>query len=170
MISSPTEIGKHAGGFWTAASTTVVCAIVLLVLVVLFYRINGRRYEQRRRLLRERYQHVYRVLSIPENPDNIKLPPGAHIQIGDYGWEAEARNHGDGLIYLQGLSEKWQVVWYAAFRPDQVEKVAPKPRSQYDWDYSWCTRPPPCEFPIQTRQTSDWGLPDVWGWNGPKRK
>jgi len=106
---------------------------------------------------------------MPTDESTIKKPKDSEIKVGDYGWQAEPIRN-DGLIYLQGLTAEWQVVWYAGFHPEQIESVGPKPRSQYDWDYSWARRAPPCPFPVQERKTNTMGLPDVWGWNGPKRK
>ncbi len=52
--------------------------------------------------------------------------------MGDYGWEAQPLRK-NNLIYLQGLTEEWLVVWLAGFRPDEIEYVGLKPLSQYDW-------------------------------------
>jgi hypothetical protein len=54
----------------------------------------------------------------------------ASISAGDYGWEAE-NIHGDNLIYLQGLNDDWNVVWYAGFCRQQLEYVCEKPENQY---------------------------------------
>jgi hypothetical protein len=110
------------------------------------------------------------VIGLPSDGTNVKKPQGAEIKIGDYGWEAEPPKGKEDLIFLQGLTAKWQVVWYAGFRSDQIESTGSKPRSQYDWDYSWLRNAPPCPFPVQERETPSWGMPDTWGWNGPKRK
>jgi len=88
-------------------------------------------------------------------------PEGAEIQIGDYGWDARP-NRRNGLIHLQGLTERWQVVWHAGFRPDQIQRIAAKPASQYDyWIPYWAKRPPPppCPFPVRMRNTPTMGLP-----------
>lgn len=148
----------------------ILSGVVCIAAVILLYRFSGRRHAQRQRELRDKYRGIYRVLILPKDERNIKKPQGAEIKVGDYGWEAEPPNCQDGLIYLQGLTDKWRVVWYAGFRPDQIESVGPKSRSQYDWDYSWTRKSPPCPFPVQERETTSMGLPDVSGWNGPKRK
>lgn len=156
-------------GIWAGIGVGVLAAVTCMTAVILFYRASGRRHEKRRRELREKYLEIYRVVSIPEE-GNITKQQGAEIKVSDYGWEAEPQDCRDGFIYLQGLTDKWQVVLYAGFRPDQIEKIGLKPRSQYDWDYSWLGNAPPCPFPIQKRETASMGLPDVWGWNGSKRK
>jgi hypothetical protein len=74
-----------------------------------------------------------------------------------------------GLIYLQGLTDEWGLVWRAGFRPDQVEFVGPKPVSQYDWKdfeydgpkptacYHWQYGKPrqSCPFPVQKKVKHD---------------
>jgi hypothetical protein len=99
-------------------------------------------------------------VAIPLDAKNIIKPADAEIRVGDFGWEA-APIRNDGLIYLQGLTSGWRVVWHAGFRPEQVERVGPKPSSQYDyWAPYWAKPSPPiCPFPVQERETSDMGLP-----------
>ncbi len=157
-------------GFWPGIGAGILSAAACITVVVLFYRASGRQQEKRRRELREKYRTVYRVVALPSDESNIKKPQGAEIKVGDYGWEAEPPKGKEGLIFLQGLTAKWQVVWYAGFRSDQIESTGSKPQSQYDWGYSWLRNAPPCPFPVQERATPSWGLPDTWGWNGPKRK
>lgn len=172
LIGVPIFAGKlvtQKFGLKSGIASGILSGIPCLTAVILFYRISGRRYEQRKHELREKYQNVYRVISLPTGETNIKKSPGAEIRIGDYGWQAEPPRD-DGLIYLQGLTSKWRVVWYGGFRSDQIEKVAPKPLSQYDWNYSWMQSPPECPYPVQERPTTNMGLPNVYGWNGPKRK
>jgi membrane protein implicated in regulation of membrane protease activity len=155
-------------GVWAGIGAGVLTAVICVTAVILFYRATGRQHEQRRRELREKYRGIYRVISVPADAKNIKGAQFAEIKIGDYGWEAELPKGKDDLIYLQGLTDKWQVVWYAGFRLDQIERVGEKPRSQYDWDYSWYGGAPPCPYPVQKRKTTNMGLPDAWGWNGPR--
>lgn len=69
---------------------------------------------------------------MPAAQMSIIKPQGAEIRIGDYGWEA-GPDPGDGLIYLQGLAPDWTVVWHTGFSRDEVERVAEKPTSQYDY-------------------------------------
>jgi hypothetical protein len=135
----------------------LLAGILCVTAAVLFYRARWRKNAQRRRELREKYRGIYRVVELPPHESSIKKPEGAEIKIGDYGWEA-APLRDDGLTYLQGLSPQWRVVWYAGFQPDQIENVALKPRSQYDWDYTWMSNPPECPFPVQPRETPDMGL------------
>jgi hypothetical protein len=103
-----------------------------------------------KRRLRKKYKLIYRVISVPSDHQFMLKAVGASIEIGDYGWEAEPI-YKDGLIYLHGLNPRWQVVWYAGFRPDQVEVVGPKPRSQYYSinPYANVDKIPQCPFPVQ---------------------
>ena len=102
------------------------------------------------RRLRKKYKLIYRVISVPSGHQFAIKAAGASIEIGDYGWEAEPIDL-DGLIYLHGLNPRWQVVWYAGFRPDQVEVVGPKPRSQYNIFPDWVNpeKVPQCPFPVK---------------------
>lgn len=148
-------------GLWSGIGAGILSAGLCALAIVFLYRIFGRRHEELRREVREKYRGIYRVLAIPVDAHLVCKPPGAEIVVGDYGWEAESLNSADGLIYLQGLTDGWHVVWYAGFRPDQLTSVGLKPRSQYDWSYSWTIKPPPCPFPIQERETPSMGLPNV---------
>ena len=126
--------------------------------VFLYYYRSGISEGRRRRSIREKYHYIYRVIEAPPQNSKIKKHSTAVILIGDYGWEAPSLAN-DGLIYLQGLTSKWGIVWYAGFHPDQIEKVGLKPQSQYDWKYTWSYNTPPCPYPIVERETSDLGLP-----------
>lgn len=155
------EVGKYVGdrhGTGAGVVAGCVAGVGCTIVVAIFYWVTGRRDERRRAELREKYRWIYRVVEVPRDVQKMIRAEGAEIRVGDYGWEAEPLE-ADGLIYLQGLTDRWRVVWYAGFRPDQVERVCEKPRSQYDWDYSWVTNPPQCPFPIQPRETADMGLP-----------
>lgn len=146
-----------AAGIGGAFLAIVVCVLI----VIQFYRWSGRRDKRRLQELREKYQNIYLVKSLPPDDGNARLAEDAEIQVGDFGWEA-APLRGDGLIYLQGLTAEWHVVWHAGFRPDQIEKVATKPASQYDyWRPYWSKSPPPpsCPFPIHARATATMGRP-----------
>ena len=150
-------VAKHYG-LWAGVIAGLAAAIVCAACVLLFYRDRWHRMAQRRREWEKKYSGIYRVLVLPNASAIIKKPQDAEIKIGDYGWEAiPLRN--DGLIYLQGLTSKWRVVWYAGFRPEQVEKITVKPRSQYDWDQTWVKNPPPCPFSILERETTSMGFP-----------
>lgn len=118
------------------------------------------RYQEQLRVLSTNYPSIFQIKEIPSDTSQLLIAEGAKIEIGDYGWEAEPL-HDDGLIYLHGLNEKWGVVWYRGFRPNQIEKVGPKPRTQYLLPESWYRGGPdafPCPFPIQS-QTADLGMP-----------
>ena len=145
--------GMSAGIIAGLASAIGCVGVVILVFRKIQHQLNRRRIE-----LREKYKRIYRVLALPTGETTVKKPEGAEIKIGDYGWEALPLRE-DGLIYLQGLNSKWRVVWYAGFQHDQIENVTLKPQSQYDWNYTWIQRPPPCPFPVQERETTTMGFP-----------
>jgi hypothetical protein len=161
-----THFGKPAGivaGFLSGgASLSVVSAWSFC---------SYRSFQNELRLLSAKYPWVYRVTALPTDTSSLWTAEGASnlwtaegakiIEVGDYGWEAEPI-HDDGLTYLQGLTEKWGVVWYAGFRSDQIERVGRKPRSQYYLPASWYHAGPeafPCPFPVQSHQTTDLGMP-----------
>jgi hypothetical protein len=139
----------------------VLAATVCVVVVVELYRRSRRRDARRLKELREKYRAIYRVIAPPAEDNAVIKPEGAEIRVGDYGWEAGPLQK-DGLVYLQGLTVAWRVVWHAGFRPDQIEKVGWKPASQYDhWVPYWAKgdSPPPCPFPVLARETPTMGLP-----------
>jgi hypothetical protein len=149
------KYGKHMG-----ALAGIGAALVAICLVILFYRWSWWHDEQQLTKLREQYRTIYRVKALPTHPESVVKPDGAEIRIGDYGWDARPSRR-DGLVHLQGLTPRWQVVWHAGFLPDQIEKVTDKPASQYDqWRPEWVKKtPPPCPFPVQERSTPTMGLP-----------
>ncbi|HWQ92990.1 MAG TPA: hypothetical protein VN673_15035 [Clostridia bacterium] len=163
VLSVSIETGKYVGDkHGTGAGIVAGCisAVLCTIVVVILYLAARRRDERRRRELREKYRDVYRVVALPADANIMQKPQGAEIRVGDYGWEAEPLRD-DGLLYLQGLTAEWRVVWYAGFRPDQIERVDEKPQSQYNWNYSWVKSPTICPFPIQARKTPDRGFPLV---------
>jgi len=150
----------------TGVTSGLLAVPVCILLVVFFYRQTWRREERLRRELREKYRAIYRVTALPTEPRSIVKPVGAEIIVGDYGWEARPMRR-DGLIHLQGLTTTWKVVWHAGFHRDQLENVAIKPGSQYDyWVPYWAitSPPPPCPFPVQERNTPTMGLPHFSGY------
>ena len=154
------SVAKQYGvgvGIGAGFITIMVCVFI----VVQFYRWSWRKNARRLQELSEKYQTIYRVKDLPSDEKNIRKAADAEIKIGDYGWEAGPLGK-DGLIYLQGLTPEWHVVWHAGFRPEQIEREATKPASQYDrWRPYWAKvpPPPPCPFPILARQTATMGLP-----------
>jgi len=132
------------------AVLTAVVSLVILFLVVIIGKTQMRRINRR---LRENYRSIYRVASTPSDNQFILKAEGSLIEVGDYGWEAEPV-YQDGLIYLHGLNPQWQVVWYAGFRPEQVEVVGPKPKSHYNIFPYWVDvkKIPQCPFPAQKYQ------------------
>jgi len=164
MVALTAIAGKSVAvryGTWAGIGAGFIAALGSLCLVVLFYRWSWRCDRQRLTELREKYHGIYRVIKMPAAQMSIIKPQGAEIRIGDYGWEA-GPDRGDGLIYLQGLAPDWTVVWHTGFSRDEVERVAEKPTSQYDyWAPYWAKSPlpPPCPFPIAERETMTWGRP-----------
>jgi hypothetical protein len=127
--------------------------------------------EWRRAEMREAYRGIYRIKG---EPSSKWCWLKENIRVGDYAWERPPWHDGD-LIYLHGLQEQWGVVWMAGFRPEDVEFVATKPVSEYDWrDFDYEGRKPvapynwgiskaksPCPFPVDTqnRRGFKWRFP-----------
>lgn len=159
VIGVPLGIGMNAakaGGILIGIGTWILSMLVCLAAVAIFQIVLQRSSRRRRRKLRTKYPGVYRVLVVPDDKTCIRKPEGAAIRVGDYGWEAVPFRK-DELIYLQGLTEDWLVVWYAGFGLEQVEYVGPKSRSQYDWSDEWPKIP--CPFPVSRRETTAMGPP-----------
>lgn len=138
---------SHAFGFWPGVGAVILAEGTCIAILSLVWRILNRRDLLRRGKLRENYRGIYRVLGVPTDRRNVRKPERAEIRLGDYGWEAEPVRQ-NGLIYLQGLSKEWYVVWWAGFAPYQIEYVAPKPISQYDWP-QFIREKTQCPFPVQ---------------------
>ena len=144
-----------------AFMASVLAVLASSGMVILFYKWMWSRDKRQLRQLREKYRNIYRVKELPTEIKSVIKPADAEIQIGDFGWEAIPSRR-DGLIHLQGLTLRWQVVWHAGFLPNQIEQVAIKPASQYDyWIPYWskCPAPSPCPYPVRERNTSTMGLP-----------
>ncbi len=155
------EFVAHKLGRWTGIGAGALTLIICVSGVVLFYRWSWKRDRKRLQELKEKYRGIYRVIALPSNQKILAKPDGAEIKIGDYGWEAGPINK-DGLIYLQGLTVEWTVVWHAGFRPDEIEWITEKPSSQYDyWFPYWAKSPPlpPCPYPVIKRATPTMGRP-----------
>ncbi len=155
------ESVTRKAGRWSGIGAGAVALFICLGAVALFYRWSWKRDRTRLEELREKYRGIYRLLALPSDQKIVAKPEGAEIKIGDCGWEAGPASK-DGLIYLQGLTAEWTVVWHAGFRPDQIEWVAEKPSSQYDyWVPYWAKSPPPppCPFPVIERATLTLGRP-----------
>jgi hypothetical protein len=141
MLSSSTNIQ-------VISEASILVAATSILVLVLISRIVGRSQKKLERQLSEKYRHIYRVKSLPSESSCILQADGASIKIGDYGWEAEPIRN-DHLTYLHGLNDKWQVVWYAGFRPEEIEIIGPKPRSQYYAFPYWMNENiPPCPYPV----------------------
>ena len=164
MVAVAAIAGKSAAiryGTWAGIGAGFIAALISVCLVALFYRWSWQRDRRRLQELREKYRGIYRVLKVPAAQMSIIKPQGAEVRIGDYGWEA-GPERSDGLIYLQGLAPDWTVVWHIGFRSDEIERVAEKPSSQYEyWAPYWAKPPPPppCPYPVAERETMTWGRP-----------
>jgi len=155
------ESVAHRFGRWTGIGAGAVTLIICVMGVVLFYRWSWKRDRRRLQELREKYRGIYRVIALPSDQKIVAKPDGAEIKIGDCGGEAGPVSK-DGLIYLQGLTVEWTVVWHAGFRRDQIEWITEKPSSQYDyWVPYWAKSPPPppCPYPVIERATLTMGRP-----------
>lgn len=152
------QIALPRFGFRSAVEAAVISAIVSVNLVIVFYKASSRQFEKEQRELLKKYPDVYRVSYLPQDSSSVLKDEWTIIAVGDYGWEAEPI-HKDGLRYLHGLTKEWQVAWYAGFREDQIERIGPKPRSQYHLPYSYNCNPPPCPFPITTLPEATLGMP-----------
>jgi hypothetical protein len=164
IIAVTSVIGKSVAsqyGIWAGIGAGAVVAFGCAHIVALFYRWAWRRDARRLQELREKYRVIYRVTAPPTDRSGVVMPKGAEIRVGDYGWEAGPIRK-DGLIYLQGLTPDWRLVWHAGFRADQIERIATKPSSQYDYWAPYWAKPkprPPCPFPVLDRDTPTMGLP-----------
>lgn len=146
---------------WLKIGTAMAAGTGSVIVVSLFYRWVDQRTAKAMAEAQKNDRLIYRVVTTPTNPHVIVLPQGAEIQVGDYGWEAGS-NRGDGRIYLQGLTADWEVVWHAGLAPNEIERVGPKPRSQYEaWHPYWQDPPdlPACPFPVLNRATATAGRP-----------
>jgi hypothetical protein len=70
------------------------------------------------------YNSIYRVLVPPAEPRWVCT--GCRISVGDYGWDTDLHPE-NGLIHLTGYARDWKTIWYADFKPHEVEYVGPKP-------------------------------------------
>lgn len=137
-------------GGWSGVVASLVSFVASLLAVVGFYWLAERLRDWEIDCLLAKYPYVYRVKVPPTDMHSIVKPDGNDITVGDYGWEAEPI-HDNGLIYLQGLREDWQVAWYAGFQLDQIERVGAKPRLQYYLPYTHISgvKPPKCPFTVR---------------------
>jgi hypothetical protein len=155
------ESVKSSYGVWWGIGAGLLVGVLSVIFVYNIYRLSWRRSERILAELRDKYTWIYQVKTVPSDPKVIIMPEGAEIRIGDFGWEAGPIRD-DGLVYLQGLTPEWTVVWHVGFRPDEIEKVVEKPDSQYDfWRPYWVDPAllPPCPFPVVERKTMTIGHP-----------
>ncbi|RMD67020.1 hypothetical protein D6833_00770 [Candidatus Parcubacteria bacterium] len=152
---------RNVFGNWGAGlAAGAIAAAAACVIVKECYRWSNRIAEREMRELSERFPRIFRVLVVPRGLPCV-MARAAEIRVGDYGWEAEPI-YDDGLIYLHGLTEEWKVAWYAGFRPEHIEVVGEKPRSQYFLPYSWIcngAEAPRCPFPVQHSAEETLGFP-----------
>jgi hypothetical protein len=134
-------VAKYFGA-WTGVAAGIAAVIGFLAIMHFLGRISYRRHQRK---MREKYRRIFRVLDLPADEKSVIKPKGAEVRVGDYGWESGPIRKND-LIYLTGFDDRWRMIWWAGFRPDQIEHVGPKPLSQYDKPKT------PCPFPVQPRQ------------------
>lgn len=151
---------RRVGGWANTTAGLVALAIFLLYLRWL-WRTFDRWLEEDLTHLRAHCTGLYRVLGRPANTRDFYIPNGVKVCKGDYAWEAPPFRN-DGLIYLEGLTEDWGLLWKAGFHPADVERVCEKPVSQYDWrdfeypglrpgyGHQWkeCKPVKPCPYPV----------------------
>jgi hypothetical protein len=149
VISVPLLVGDQLTqsfglgvGITAGLVTGAICCLISFAWYYMLYRIGCNRRDKFRVI----YKNVYRVAALP-HASKIIVAKGEEIQIGDYGWEAAPLKK-DGLIYLQGLTENWRVVWHAGFQENQIELVRSKPCSQYDWWEIVHDEKRLCPFPV----------------------
>jgi prepilin-type N-terminal cleavage/methylation domain-containing protein len=124
-------------GLWWGIGAGILAGALSILLVILFYYWMGRIEERILTKLRNKYTAIYRVKTVPSDPKIIILPEGAEIRVGDIGW-------------------------HAGFHPDEIEKVAKKPSSQYDVECPYgadLSSLPACPFTVVERKTMTAGLP-----------
>ena len=138
------------------AAFLALCCILLLIYIFAKVAPKQKKLES---ALAKKYRLIYRVVSLPDKSRIVLKTEDSDVQVGDYGWEAEAV-FSDGLVYLHGLNEKWQVVWYVAFLPNEVEVVCQKPRSQYYCYPYWMEKNiPTCPYVVKLFGKKNFGFP-----------
>jgi hypothetical protein len=160
------DMAEKSFGIWARIIVGILALVgFFMVFMRYLYRFGDWLNDRERDEAREKYRGIYRVLA-PPNQDKRNTWQLQNIEIGDYGWEAKPR-YKNGLIYLHGLTTEWGWVWWAGFRPDQIEYVGLKPISQYDWKdfeyngpkpracYQWQSIKPKalCPFPVKAHTT-----------------
>lgn len=130
-------------------SSLIVAAISFAAFLLIH--IVGRWKERRVQCdLNHNYPLIYRIKTVPSDNQLVLKADGASVEVGDYGWQAEPIFN-DGKIYLHGLNDRWQVVWYISVAPEQVEPIGPKPRTQYNAFPYWINekKVSTCPYPVQ---------------------
>jgi len=155
------SVARFYFNIWAGFSAAFLALVVFFKIMDFLNRFGRRRH---RRKMAEKYPRIFRVLAVPVERDSSRLlsklfPAENHVvKIGDYGWEANpflrrATDRKGNLIYLKGWNEDWKLIWYAGFRPNEIEFVGPKPFSEYDLPNRPAPRPV-CPFPVQPRDTT----------------
>ena len=130
MIDVPILTGMFVArnfGVWPGVAAGILAAPASIGAVVAFYKWSWRLDDRRCAEVREQYRGIYRVIQIPPDKKNVRLAESAEIRIGDYGWEAEPFRD-TKLIYLQGLSPVWEMVWHAGFEPHEIGRASCRER------------------------------------------
>lgn len=142
----------------------IISLSIGMVSVYLFYRFKANGFDSKTNELQRKYPNVYKVKSLTTVPKVVFVAKTSCIATGDYGWQAEPAFEGDGLVYLIGLTDSWQVAWYAGFSPSDLALVGCKPKSEYLIPYSWRNSGLPdhkCPYSIQNQPANNetLGLP-----------
>lgn len=150
------QIAAPRWGTIIGIAVAVGASIVSIASVVAFYTWASFYHQRKAKELLCRYPCVYRIVAEPDDENCILVAEGARVAVGDYGWDAEPV-HDDGLTYLHGLADNWDVVWYAGFRAEQIESVGLKPCLQYYLPYDMPASG--CPFPVQVASGNTLGEP-----------
>jgi hypothetical protein len=141
----------------TDATLYTLVGLVSGGIATLAYGLGPRWERARDKKLLKAYPGIWRIASKPEEGGLAVEARADAITVGDYGWEAEPLVD-DNLLYLQGLTPDWKVVWYAGFRKDQLEHITIKPASQYYRHPYWVNSPPSdCPYPVHQTHIGDLG-------------
>jgi hypothetical protein len=152
LIGIGIGIGSFVAKFLGIFAGIVAGVLVVAGFVYLIKIWSGAGHRRHCRKMAEKYTQIFRIRVLPTDEKSIIKPKHCEIKVGDYGWESGPIKKND-LVYLTGYDEKWKLVWWAGFQPEQIEFVCPKPFSQYDRhlpDRRDLLKIP-CPFPVQPR-------------------
>ena len=153
-ISLGAGVGTFAANFFGVPVGIVVGILTTMLFFYCLKILSVVSHRRHCRTMEKKYTRIFRVLVLPANEVIAIKTKNSEIKLGDYGWECSPiASQKNGLVYLQSFNEKWQLIWWAGFQPEQIEFVSPKPFSQYDRflpDKQEILKAP-CPFPVQPR-------------------